>query len=106
MASPVLTAVVNRMIAEGQKPIEEITNINQWNVEYFLDRGMLEVEMRNGRWWTIRRNGATKKWKTDPKRMRIPIKAGLRACAYLGGANGDEWPCENFGFRVKPSAAE
>jgi len=79
--------------------------INQSNVEYLLERGMLEVAMNSGRyWWTIRRNGATKKWKTDPKRMRIPIKAGLRTYGYLGGANGDEWPCEDYFFRVKPTA--
>ena len=106
MPNPILTAVVNRMIAEGQAPIQEVTNINQWNVEYFLDKGLIEIEMRNGRFWTIRRNGATKRWTRDPNRMRIPIKAGLRAHAYLGGANGDEWPCESFGFRVKPSATE
>ena len=34
--------------------------------------------MRSGRWWQLRRNGVTRTWKTDPERVRVPVKAGLR----------------------------
>lgn len=47
-------------------------------IESFLDSGSLEVEMRSGRYWQIRRNGQTKTWKRDPERFRIPFKCGLR----------------------------
>lgn len=45
----------------------------------FLDpKRVIWVRMANGRWWQIRRNGATKTWKKRPNAFRIPIKAGLR----------------------------
>lgn len=46
-----------------------------------LDAKKLEVKVidRYGvRWWRVRRNGATKTWKTRPGHFRIPLKAGLR----------------------------
>lgn len=52
-------------------------------IEAALDSGNMEAEVRNGRWWKIRRNGQTKLWKTRPNDFKIPIKAGLRACAYI-----------------------
>ena len=52
--------------------------INPQNVDELLDRGRLEIKMRNGNWWQLRRNGATKRWKTDANRVRVPVKAGLR----------------------------
>ena len=39
--------------------------------------------MANGRYWKLRRNGATKTWKRDSNRFRIPVKAGLRSHTYL-----------------------
>jgi hypothetical protein len=39
--------------------------------------------MNSGRYWKLRRNGQTKTWKTRPHDFRIPVKAGLKACAYL-----------------------
>lgn len=52
-------------------------------IEAALDAGQIYAAMRNGAWWQVRRNGATKRWKTRPDEFRIPIKAGLRACAYI-----------------------
>lgn len=40
--------------------------------------GQLFVRMSNGNYWRCRRNGATKRWKRDPMRYRIPLKAGLK----------------------------
>lgn len=51
--------------------------ITRHNVDQMLDAGQIEVAMRNGKWWKIRRNGKTQKWKKDPDRIRIPFKAGM-----------------------------
>jgi hypothetical protein len=48
-------------------------------IERLLDKGRLEIEMANGRYWTIRRNGATKRYKRHGERFRIPIKAGMKS---------------------------
>lgn len=53
--------------------------ITRENVDAYLDRGLLYAGMTNGNWWRLRRNGRTKHWKTDPNRLYIPVKAGLRA---------------------------
>ena len=52
--------------------------ITRHNVDELLDSGRLEIAMKSGRWWRLRRNGATRRWKTDPERVRVPVKAGLR----------------------------
>lgn len=57
--------------------------ITRANVEALLDGGKIEAAMSNGRWWEIRRNGATKRWKKDPSRIRIPFKAGLRVTSQI-----------------------
>jgi hypothetical protein len=54
-----------------------MTKLTRHNIDSLLDSGRLEVGMRNGRWWKLRRNGATKTWKTDPERIRVPVKAGM-----------------------------
>ena len=56
-------------------------------IETALDAGQIETEMNSGRWWRLRRNGMTKTWKTRPGEFRIPVKAGLRACAYIDHSN-------------------
>ncbi len=53
-------------------------HISRHNVDQLLDAGQIEVAMRNGNWWKIRRNGKTQKWKKDADRIRIPFKAGLK----------------------------
>lgn len=53
------------------------------NVEEFLDQGLLYVGMNNGRWWQLRRNGVTKRWKRDKDRISIPVKAGLKTCVRI-----------------------
>lgn len=58
-------------------------------IEEALDTGLIEALMTSGRWWRVRRNGATHTWKTRPGHFRIPVKAGLRACAYLTHENAD-----------------
>ena len=54
-----------------------MTKITRKNVDSLLDKGEIECAMRNGNWWRIRRNGATKTWKRDANRVYIPYKMGL-----------------------------
>lgn len=42
--------------------------VTRANVETLLDRGELYAGMRNGAWWRLRRNGATKRWARDANR--------------------------------------
>jgi hypothetical protein len=48
-----------------------------------LDAGHVWVRMNNGRYWKLRRNGATKTWKRDLFRYRIPVKAGMYVYAEI-----------------------
>src|SRR5580692_7252066 len=43
-----------------------------------IDHGSIWVRMNSGRYWRVRANGATKLWKRDAFRYRIPVKAGLK----------------------------
>ncbi len=52
-------------------------------IDEMLNRGRLMAIMNTGKLWKIRRNGATKTWKTRPNEFRIPIKAGLKACGEI-----------------------
>ena len=61
--------------------------ITQGNVEELLDHGQLYIAMRNGRWWRLRRNGQTKRWKRSPIRISLPVKAGLRLCTRINEAD-------------------
>ena len=61
------------------------TNLTLESLERLLLAGLIEgcVDQRANRWWTIRRNGQTKLWKTRPGEFQIPVKAGLRTCGYI-----------------------
>lgn len=63
----------------GKQPNDPAQNfyVYRSNLEEMLDKGLIEVAMRNGNWWRIRRNGRTQTWKRDPNRIRIPFKMGL-----------------------------
>ena len=53
---------------------------DQTSVETMLDARRLQIQGRNGRWYDVRRNGATKTWKRSLLRASIPAKVGLREC--------------------------
>lgn len=53
------------------------------SIEHALQHGCLWVKMSSGRYWRLRRNGCTKRWKRDLQRFRIPVKAGLKAYAAI-----------------------
>jgi hypothetical protein len=56
-------------------------------IEEALDRGLVEAQVKTGRWWRLRRNGKTRTWKTRPAEFRIPVKAGLKLCGYIDHTN-------------------
>jgi len=53
------------------------TPITRENIDNLLDSGRIEIAMRNGNWWKIRRNGATKHWKREATRIYVPFKHGI-----------------------------
>jgi hypothetical protein len=74
-------------------------------LEAALDAGKLEVECQwaNGRWYAVRRNGATKRWKRDRLRYRVPCKTGVRDCFAIAtyAQDGDLKPYSSR-LRIKP----
>ena len=52
-------------------------------VRYEIEHGSIWVRMNNGKYWKVRCNGATKLWKRDAWRYRIPVKAGLKVYAEI-----------------------
>lgn len=49
-------------------------------------RGGVRVKVES---W--RRNGQTKTWKREPERFSVPIKFGLKSCAYLTEGNASHF---------------
>lgn len=70
-------------------------------LESALDSGRLQAHMRHGKWWDLRRNGQTKRWKRDPNRFRLPVKAGLRS--HYAFTESD-LPLNYSNFRLRPEA--
>ena len=60
-----------------------MTKPSKTEIETALAKGNLYAAMRNGRFWVLRRNGATQTWKTRPMDFSIPVKCGLKSCARL-----------------------
>lgn len=52
-------------------------------VRYEINDGAIWLRMNSGRYWRVRCNGATKLWKRDAWRYRIPVKAGLKVYAEI-----------------------
>lgn len=78
--------------------------ITRENVDELLDNHRIEIHMRNGNWWSVRRNGVTKYWKRDKARVYIPVKFGLKMCAQITEHDfrGPEQALSLDEFRVKP----
>lgn len=79
--------------------------ITRDNIDALLDSGQLEVQMSSGRWWQIRRNGATKRWKRDARRIYIPFKAGIHTYGAItesdfNGAVGSLYSTSGYRRRV------
>jgi hypothetical protein len=68
------------------------TPITRENIDSLLNSGKIEIAMRNGNWWRIRRNGATKHWKRDALRIYVPFKAGLSSYGNLTERDFDHNP--------------
>jgi len=72
-----------------------MTEITRHNVDELLDSGRLEIAMKLGvttRWWQLRRNGATRRWKSDPERVRVPVKAGIYVYSVIATYETDLGP--------------
>lgn len=86
-------------IGQSAEPVP----ITRLNVDQLLDAHQIEVHMKNGNWWEIRRNGRTQLWKTHKDRIRVPFKYGMRGYGAITTwdfkENGALDPME---FRVKP----
>lgn len=52
--------------------------ITRSNIDKLLDEHKLYVACHNGRWYAARRNGATRKWKRDASRIKVPFKYGFK----------------------------
>lgn len=70
------------------------------DAERALDEGTLYVAITSGAHWLCRRNGATKTWKRDESRIRIPFKYGFKGT----GALDEDIRLENF--RIADSRME
>lgn len=49
------------------------------HLEQALARHTVRYQMGPKRFWLVKRNGATKTWKTRPNDWRIPLKVGFRS---------------------------
>ena len=80
--------------------------MTQQEIETALDSGRLETRWANGKWYAVRRNGATRTWKRDKDRFAIPCKTGFRDCftiaTYGEDARSAWFPIDSPYFRVKP----
>lgn len=65
------------------------TFITRDNIDQLLDAHKIEIcaPNANGRWYTIRRNGQTRRWKRDPERISVPCKVGFRDCFRIEHGN-------------------
>ena len=66
-----------------------VTKQNQENVNTFYHINMVNKSDKQP--LRVRRNGATKTWKTRPDEFRIPVKYGLYEYAYITQDNCNEW---------------
>ncbi len=59
-------------------------------IETALDAGHVWAKMAHTlktSWWMVKRNGATKTWKTRPGEFRIPIKIGYKSYSHIDHMN-------------------
>lgn len=81
--------------------------VTRENVDALLDAGCLQCAMTSGRWWAIRRNGATKKWKRDATRIAIPYKMGLHGYGTITeGDFADSGALHSTYYRVAPDMVD
>lgn len=82
--------------------------ITRENIDDLLDKGVIEVHMTHDRWWAVRRNGRTQRWKRDPLRIRIPFKYGFKmyGCFETSDFSGPHGSLRTDFFRVAPKPGE
>jgi len=84
MQEPVTVQMLNPKLFRATQPDNRLGEgmrrpvpITRENIDRLLDARAIEIAMRNGNWWTIRRNGKTQKWKRDANRIKVPFKYGM-----------------------------
>lgn len=71
----------------------DVQPVTRENIDVLLDHGMLYAVMNrpladgSPRLWRMRRNGATKRWKRDPNRIRIPFRYGFKGYGQITEAD-------------------
>jgi len=83
-----------------------MTAITRSNIDALLDFGTVQVQMTSGNWWTIRRNGKTKTWKRDPRRVYIPFKCGFKVCGSITELDFNRDGTLSKSWRVNPLYAD
>jgi hypothetical protein len=79
----------------------ELKVVTRETIDAMLDAGKIETAMRNGKWWRIRRNGATKHWKRDANRICIPYKAEMNVFGQITESDFDAYGVlHNYHFRL------
>lgn len=74
---------------EREKASGEVTPRTALTAHYFWHK---TEKRRDGRTAIgVRRNGATKTWKTRPGEFRIPVKYGMYEYFYITDKNAHEW---------------
>lgn len=66
-----------------------LPKVTRQNVELLLDAGLLYANVGSGRFWKASRDGATKRWKRDASRLRLPIKCGMYVKGQITEAHFD-----------------
>lgn len=81
-------------------------NITRDNIDALLDRHAIQYySPHRGKWYDIRRNGQTKRWKRDASRITVPCKIGFREAFQITEADfrsHDRRALDMSSYRVKP----
>lgn len=78
--------------------------ITRDNIDRLLDARAIQVKMRSGAWWTIRRNGRTRVWKRDASRIALPFKAGMYCYGTITETDFDGDVLHGWDYRVDPTS--
>lgn len=70
--------------------MSKLADMTLAQIEEALDAGRLEANVHSIKWWKLRRNGRTQRWKTRPHAFRIPVKAGIRSTGQITHLNYKE----------------
>lgn len=78
--------------------------ITRDNIDVLLDAGQIEIfASARSKWYSIRRNGQTKRWKRDTYRIAIPCKFMFHSCFTITERDfAHGFALNTRFFRIKP----